>query len=225
VATAPNPGPTGPSRGKGLLGRALFVLGALVVYWFGTYIPIPGIDPVAFAATFKTKSADILGMFNMFAGGALERMAIFALSIMPYISALILMQLIASVVPTPDQLKKEGEQSRKQFDQYTRYLTVALATFQAYGIAYGLEGLRGQAGPVVLDPGMFFRISTVIRLVAGTMFLVWLGEQITARGVGNGPSLIIMSGIVAGLIELSRDGAINWPLLIELLALQPHSVT
>jgi len=153
-------------------------------------------------------------------------MAIFALNIMPYISASIIMQLMTSVVPTLEQLKKEGEQGRKQINQYTRYLTVALASFQAYGIAFGLEGSRGSAGAVVIDPGWFFRISTVVTLVGGTMFLMWLGEQITARGVGNGTSLITMSGIVAGLptalaglLELSRQGAISWPLLIALLAL------
>jgi preprotein translocase subunit SecY len=145
---------------------------------------------------------------------------------MPYISASIIMQLMTSVVPTLEQLKKEGEQGRKQINQYTRYVTVALAAFQAYGIAFGLEGSRGASGPVVIDPGWFFRISTVVTLVGGTMFLMWLGEQITARGVGNGTSLIIMSGIVAGLphalaglLELSRQGAISWPLLIALFAL------
>jgi preprotein translocase subunit SecY len=153
-------------------------------------------------------------------------MAIFALNIMPYISASIIMQLMTSVVPTLEALKKEGEQGRKQINQYTRYLTVALAAFQAFGIAYGLEGSRGSSGPVVNDPGMFFRVSTVVTLVGGTMFLMWLGEQITARGVGNGISLIIMAGIVAGLpsalaglLELSRTGAISWPLMVALLAL------
>jgi preprotein translocase subunit SecY len=153
-------------------------------------------------------------------------MAIFALNIMPYISASIIMQLMTSVVPTLEALKKEGEQGRKQINQYTRYMTVGLAAFQAYGIAFGLEGGRGASGPIVIDPGWFFRISTVVTLVGGTMFLMWLGEQITARGVGNGTSLIIMAGIVAGLpsalaglLELSRQGAIGWPLLIGLLAL------
>ena len=146
-------------------------------------------------------------MFNMFAGGAVERMAIFALNIMPYISASIIMQLMTSVVPTLEALKKEGEQGRKQINQYTRYLTVVLAAFQAYGIAYGLEGSRGSSGPVVIEPGWFFRISTVVTLVGGTMFLMWLGEQITARGVGNGTSLIIMAGIVAGLPSAHRRPA------------------
>ena len=214
------------AKAEELKKRIWFTLAALVVYRFGTYIPIPGINPVAFAESFKQQSSGILGMFNMFAGGAVERMAIFALNIMPYISASIIMQLMTSVVPTLEALKKEGEQGRKQINQYTRYLTVALAAFQAYGIAYGLEGSRGSAGPVVIEPGWFFRISTVVTLVGGTMFLMWLGEQITARGVGNGTSLIIMAGIVAGLpsalaglLELSRQGAISWPLLIALLAL------
>ena len=214
------------AKAEDLKKRIWFTLAALVVYRLGTYIPIPGINPAAFAESFKAQSSGILGMFNMFAGGAVERMAIFALNIMPYISASIIMQLMTSVVPTLEAPKKEGEQGRKQINQYTRYLTVALAAFQAYGIAFGLEGSRGSAGPVVIDPGWFFRISTVVTLVGGTMFLMWLGEQITARGVGNGTSLIIMSGIVAGLptalaglLELSRQGAISWPLLIALLAL------
>jgi preprotein translocase subunit SecY len=214
------------SKAEELKRRLWFTLGALLVYRLGTYIPIPGIDPVAFAATFKNNSSGMLGMFNMLAGGAVERMAIFALNIMPYISASIIMQLMTSVVPSLEALKKEGEQGRKQINQYTRYLTVALAAFQAYGIAFGLEGSRNGATQVVLDPGIFFRISTVVTLVGGTMFLMWLGEQITARGVGNGTSLIIMAGIVAGipqalvgLLELGRTGAIAWPVLIGLLLL------
>ena len=166
-------------------------------------------------------------MFNMFAGGAVERMAIFALNIMPYISASIIMQLMTSVVPTLEALKKEGEQGRKQINQYTRYLTVVLASLQAYGIGYGLQGSPG----VVIEPGPFFLISTVVTLVGGTMFLMWLGEQITARGVGNGTSLIIMAGIVAGLpsalaglLELSRQGAISWPLVFGLLFLMLATV-
>ena len=199
--------------------RIYFTLGALIVYRFGTFIPLPGINPTAFAQTFHANSSGILGMFNMFAGGAVERMAIFALNIMPYISASIIMQLMTSVVPTLEALKKEGEQGRKQINQYTRYLTVVLAAFQAYGIAIGLEGSQGAAGPVVMDPGWFFRITTVITLVGGTLFLKWLGEQITQRGVGNGISLIIFAGIVAGLLERSRQGAISWPLMISLLVL------
>ena len=211
--------------------RLWFTLIALIVYRLGTYIPIPGVNVVAFAQNFKQQANGILGMFNMFAGGAVERMAIFALNIMPYISASIIMQLMTSVLPSLEALKKEGEAGRKQINQYTRYLTVALATFQAYGIAVGLEAQRGAGGPTVLDPGPFFVISTVITLVGGTMFLLWLGEQITARGVGNGTSLIIMSGIVAGLpsalaglFELSRQGSIGPLLLLGLLALMLATV-
>ena len=214
------------AKAEELKKRIWFTLAALLVYRLGTYIPIPGINPVAFAEAFRTQSSGILGMINMFAGGAIERMAIFALNIMPYISASIIMQLMQSVVPSLETLKKEGEQGRKQLNQYTRYLTVILAAFQAFGIAYGLEGQRSGAGPVVLDPGVFFRLTTVATLVGGTMFLMWLGEQITARGVGNGTSLIIMAGIVAGLpsaivglLELSRQGVISWPLLLALLVL------
>jgi preprotein translocase subunit SecY len=211
------------AKAEELKKRIWFTLAALLVYRLGTYIPIPGINPVAFAQAFQSQSSGILGMINTFAGGAIERMAIFALNIMPYISASIIMQLMQSVVPTLEALKKEGEQGRKQLNQYTRYLTVVLAAFQAFGIAYGLEGQRAAAGPVVLEPGLFFRLTTVATLVGGTVFLMWLGEQITARGVGNGTSLIIMAGIVAGLpaaivgtLELSRQGALAWPLLIAL---------
>src|SRR6187401_3226051 len=196
--------------------RLWFTLGALLVYRLGTYIPIPGINPQAFADAFKAQSSGILGMFNMFAGGAVERMAIFALNIMPYISASIIMQLMSSMSPKLEALKKEGEQGRKQINQYTRYLTVVLAAFQAYGIAIGLEGSTGAAGAVVIVPGWFFRITTVITLVGGTLFLMWLGEQITQRGVGNGISLIIFAGIVAGLpaalvglFELARTGSLS----------------
>ena len=214
------------SKAEELKKRIWFTLGALVVYRIGTFIPMPGIDPIAFAETFRQNSSGILGMVNLFAGGAIERMAIFALNIMPYISASIIMQLMTSVVPKLEALKKEGEQGRKTINQYTRYLTVILAAFQAYGIAIGLEGSRGPAGSVVVDPGWFFRMSTVITLVGGTMFLMWLGEQITARGVGNGISLIIFAGIVAGLpsaiiglFELARTGALATPLLLALLVL------
>ncbi len=214
------------SKATELKKRIWFTLIALLVYRLGTFIPLPGIDPVAFAQTFKSNSTGILGMLNLFAGGAVERMAILALNIMPYISASIIMQLMSSVSPKLEALKKEGEQGRKQINQYTRYLTVILATFQAYGIAIGLEGSRAGAASVVIDPGWFFRITTVISLVGGTMFLMWLGEQITARGVGNGISLIIFAGIVAGLpaallslFELSRTGSLSPFLLIALLAL------
>ncbi len=175
--------------------RIWFTLGALLVYRLGTYLPLPGIDADAFGKAFANAQTGIVGMFNMFSGGAVGRMAILALGIMPYISASIIVQLMTTVVPSWEALKKEGESGRKQLNQYTRYLTVALAVFQAWGIAVGLEGSTG----VVASPGMFFRLSAVITLVGGTMFLMWLGEQITSRGIGNGTSLIIFSGIVAGL--------------------------
>jgi len=214
------------AKAEELKKRIWFTLGALVVYRLGTFIPIPGVDPVAFGQAFQSSQSGILGMFNMFAGGAVERMAIFALNIMPYISASIIMQLMSSINPTLEQLKKEGEQGRKQINQYTRYLTVVLAAFQAYGIAIGLEGTRGATGSVVIEAGWFFRLTTVVTLVGGTMFLMWLGEQITARGVGNGISLIIFAGIVAtlpsaiaALFELARTGSLSTLMLLGLLAL------
>ncbi len=214
------------AKAEDLKKRLWFTLGALVIYRLGTFIPLPGINPAAFAETFKTVSGGMLGMFNMFSGGALERMAIFALNIMPYISASIIMQLMSSMNPKLEALKKEGELGRKQINQYTRYLTVVLAALQALGIAVGLEGSRNAAGSVVIDPGMFFRATTVITLVGGTMFLMWLGEQITQRGVGNGISLIIFAGIVAGLpgalvqlFELSRTGSISPVILIFFLVM------
>lgn len=210
------------AKAEDLKKRIWFTLGALLVYRVGTYIPMPGINPAAFAQAFEQQSGGVLGMFNMFAGGAVERMAIFALGIMPYISAAIIMQLMTAVVPTLEQLKKEGEQGRKVINQYTRYGTVLLATVQAYGIAVGLE--TGQ--DIVTDPGWFFRISAVITLVGGTIFLMWLGEQITARGLGNGISLIIFAGIVAGLpsaiagtLELGRTGALSTAFIIAILLL------
>ncbi len=219
------------SKAEELKKRIWFTLAALVVYRLGTYIPIPGINPAACAESFKAQSSGILGMFNMFAGGAVERMAIFALNIMPYISASIIMQLMTSVVPTLEALKKEGEQGRKQINQYTRYLTVALAAFQAYGVAIGLEGRTSSVGNVVFEAGWYFRISTVITLVGGTMFLMWLGEQITQRGVGNGTSLIIFAGIVAGLpgalaglLDLGKQGGISTFRLLALVALMLASV-
>ena len=202
--------------------RIWFTLGALLIYRLGTYIPIPGVNPEALADIFRQQQSGILGMFNMLSGGAIGRMAIFALNIMPYISASIIIQLLTTVSPHLEQLKKEGEQGRRQINQYTRYGTVLLATLQGYGIAIGLEG----AGNVVLDPGWFFRITTVITLVGGTVFLMWLGEQITARGVGNGISLIIFAGIVAelpsalvGTLELGRQGALSTALIIGLLVM------
>ncbi|MGE4372711.1 MAG: preprotein translocase subunit SecY [Xanthobacter sp.] len=200
--------------------RIWFTLGALIVYRLGTYIPMPGINPDALADVFKGAQGGIIGLFNMFSGGAVERMAIFALNIMPYISASIIIQLLTSVSPTLEALKKEGESGRKQINQYTRYLTVVLAVFQAYGIAVGLES----SGNVVADPGWFFRISTVVTLTGGTMFLMWLGEQITSRGIGNGTSLIIFGGIVAELpgafirtLELGREGAISTVAILGVL--------
>jgi preprotein translocase subunit SecY len=210
------------AKAEELKKRIWFTLGALLVYRLGTYIPLPGIDPTQWEQIFRTQSGGILGMFNMFAGGGIHRMAIFALNIMPYISASIILQLLTTVSPTLEQLKKEGEQGRKKINQYTRYLTVFLAVFQAYGISMGLEG----AASVVSDPGMFFRLSTVITLTGGTMFLMWLGEQITARGIGNGISLIILAGIVAelpsaiaGTLELGRQGALSTGLILAVIVM------
>ncbi|MPZ11327.1 MAG: preprotein translocase subunit SecY [Kiloniellaceae bacterium] len=204
--------------------RLWFTLGALIIYRLGTYIPIPGVDPQILQEIFAQQSGGILGIFDMFAGGALGRMTIFALNIMPYISAAIIMQLLTAVSPTLEALKKEGEAGRKKINQYTRYGTVVLAAVQSYGIAVGLESTTGGAGSAVLDPGLFFRLTTVITLTGGTIFLMWLGEQITQRGVGNGISLIIFSGIVANLplalvqvLELGRTGALSALLIIALL--------
>ncbi len=199
-----------------LKSRIWFTLGALVIYRLGTYIPIPGIDPAILHDIFARNAGGILGMFDMFSGGALGRMTIFALNIMPYISSSIIIQLLTAVSPTLETLKKEGESGRKKLNQYTRFGTVLLAAVQAYGIAIGLEGMHSGAETAVLDPGLFFRLVTVVTLVGGTVFLMWLGEQITARGVGNGISLIIFAGIVANLphalastLELGRTGAIS----------------
>jgi preprotein translocase subunit SecY len=202
-----------------LKSRLLFVLGALVVYRLGAHIPVPGIDPTVLKQLFDSQKDGILGMFNMFSGGALSRFTVFALGIMPYISASIIMQLLSVVSPKLEQLKKEGEAGRRIITKYTRYGTVGLATFQALGIAIALEG---QAG-LVLDPGMGFRLTAVVTLVCGTMFLMWLGEQITERGIGNGISIIIFAGIVAGLphaigstLELAKTGAFSIPLVMFL---------
>lgn len=208
------------AKAEDLKKRIWFTLAALVVYRLGTYIPMPGINPDAFADAFKNASGGILGLFNMFSGGAVSRMAIFSLNIMPYISASIILQLLQTVSPSLEALKKEGESGRKIINQYTRYLTAVLAAFQAYGIAVGLEG----SGSIVIDPGWFFRISTVITLTGGTIFLMWLGEQITSRGIGNGISLIIMAGIVAnipsaiaGTLELGRQGALSTGIILTVL--------
>jgi preprotein translocase subunit SecY len=200
--------------------RLLFLLGALIVYRIGAHVPVPGIDPVQLQELFNSQKGGILDMFNMFSGGALSRFTIFALGIMPYISASIIMQLLTVVVPQLEQLKKEGEAGRRRITQYTRYGTLVLATFQALGIAIALES---QAG-LVIDPGLVFRFTAVVTLVTGTMFLMWLGEQITERGIGNGISLIIFAGIAAGLpsaiggtLELARTGTFSIPLVIILL--------
>lgn len=199
--------------------RLWFLLGALVVYRIGAHIPVPGIDPNVLAELFKSQQGGILGMFNMFSGGALERFTILALGIMPYISASIIMQLAAIAVPHLEQLKKEGEAGRRKITQYTRYGTLVLALFQSFGIAVMLQSQKD----LVLHPGMMFQITTVITLVTGTMFLMWLGEQITERGLGNGISLIIFAGIAAGLpsaigntLEMTRTGAFSIPFVLLL---------
>ncbi len=206
--------------------RIWFTLGALVIYRFGTYIPLPGIDTIVLQDLFSQQQGGIIGMFDVFAGGALSRMSIFALNIMPYISAAIIMQLMQAVSPKLEQLKKEGEAGRKKINQYTRYGTVFLATFQAYGLAVGLESMQSSAGAAVMSPGVFFRATTVITLVGGTIFLMWLGEQVTQRGVGNGISLIIFAGIVAelpsalaGTLDLGRTGALPTIAIIGFLVL------
>jgi preprotein translocase subunit SecY len=217
------------SKAEDLKKRIYFTLGALLVYRLGTFIPMPGIDPVAFTAAFNQARGGILGLFNMFSGGAVERMAIFALNIMPYISASIILQLLTTVSPTLEALKKEGEQGRKVINQYTRYLTVVLAMLQAYGISVGLES---GAGGIVSEPGWFFRITTVITLTGGTVFLMWLGEQITARGIGNGISLIIFAGIVAelpaaiaGMLDLGRTGAVSTALILLIIVVAVAAIT
>ncbi|MEQ8664616.1 MAG: preprotein translocase subunit SecY [Rhodospirillales bacterium] len=214
------------SKAAELKKRIWFTLGALIVYRLGTYIPLPGIDPQVLADVFRTQQGGIVGMFDMFAGGALSRMTIFALNIMPYITSSIIMQLMTAMSPTLEQMKKEGESGRKRINQYTRYLTVFITAMQAYGISIGLESMTSSTGAAVSEPGMFFRFQIVVTLVGGTMFLMWLGEQITARGVGNGISLIIFAGIVAnlpsalvGTLELGRTGALSTVLIVGLLVM------
>jgi preprotein translocase subunit SecY len=206
--------------------RIWFTLGALIVYRLGTFVPLPGVDPTVLQDLFNQTGGGILGMFDMFAGGALSRMTIFALNIMPYISASIIMQLMSAVSPTLEAMKKEGETGRKKINQYTRYLTLVICIFQAYGISVGLEGMSSGGGGAVADPGWFFRLTVVITLTGGTMFLMWLGEQITAKGVGNGISLIIFAGIVAelpsalaGTLDLGRTGALSTAIIIGLLVM------
>ena len=214
------------SKATELKQRIVFTLMLLVVYRLGTYIPIHGIDPVVLKEIFQRNAGGVLGIFNMFSGGALGRMTIFALNIMPYISASIILQLLTSLSPSLAQMKKEGESGRRKIIQYTRYLTVLLATVQAYGLSVGLEGMTGANGSAVLDPGFFFRLGTIVTLVGGTIFLMWLGEQITSRGIGNGISLIIFAGIVAelpralaGTLELGRTGAISSAIILLLFAM------
>jgi len=210
---------TGLNKFGDLKRRLIFLLGALIVYRIGTFIPVPGIDPLVLDQLFKSQQGGILGMFNMFSGGALSRFSLFALGIMPYISASIIVQLMTTVSPKLEALKKEGEAGRRKITQYTRYGTLFLAVFQALGISIALES---QAN-LVLDPGLAFRLIAVSTLTAGTMFLMWLGEQITERGLGNGISIIIFAGIVAGLpqaiggtLELTRTGAFSIPLVLML---------
>jgi preprotein translocase subunit SecY len=210
------------SKAEELKKRIWFTLAALVVYRLGTYIPLPGINPDALSDVFKQAQGGVLGLFNMFSGGAVSRLAIFALNIMPYISASIIIQLLTSVLPSLEALKKEGEGGRKVINQYTRYLTLVLALFQAWGIAVGLQS----SANLVQNPGMFFVATCTITLVGGTMFLMWLGEQITSRGIGNGASLIIFAGIVAelpaaigGTLELGRQGAISSLVILGVLLL------
>ena len=203
--------------------RLLFVLGALVVFRVGAAIPVPGINPLALAALFDQQRGTIIDMFNMFSGGALKRVAVFALGIMPYISASIIIQLMTTVWPKMEQLKKEGESGRRKLTEYTRYFTVALATFQALGVAIALQRQQVGGVSVVIDPGPSFIMTAVVTLVTGTLFLMWLGEQVTERGIGNGISIIIFSGIVAGLpraigssLELARTGELQ-PLTVLFL--------
>ena len=212
------------SKAKELKKKIYFTLAALIVYRLGTYIPLPGIDSQVLDDIFQQNAGGILGMFDMFSGGALSRMTIFALNIMPYISASIIIQLMTTVSPHLATLKKDGDAGRKKIIQYTRYGTVLLAAVQGLGIASGLENLTSSSGPAVMEPGLMFKFTTVVSLTGGTVFLMWLGEQITARGIGNGISLIIMSGIVANLpvslvstLELGKTGALSGLFIMFLL--------
>ena len=220
------------SKATELKRRLWFTLGALVIYRLGTYIPLPGIDPVALEDIFSRQSGGIIGMFDVFSGGALSRMSIFALNVMPYISASIIMNLMTAVYPPLEELKKEGEAGRKKINQYTRFLTVALALVQGYGIAAGLERSTSSVGSVVVNPGLTFEATTVISIVGGTMFLMWLGEQITQRGVGNGISLIIFAGIVAnlpvalaGTLDMAHTGQMPTGMLLFLMVMVVGVIT
>jgi preprotein translocase subunit SecY len=206
--------------------RLLFLLGALLVFRIGAHVPVPGIDPIALAALFEQQRGTILDMFNMFSGGALERLSVLALGIMPYISASIIVQLMTKVLPKLEQLSKEGAAGRRKITQYTRMGTLVLATFQALGVAIMLESQRAGNLPLVIDPGLAFRLVTVVTLVTGTMFLMWLGEQVTERGIGNGISMIIFAGIVAGLpsaiggtLELARTGEMSAAFVLALFVI------
>lgn len=219
-------GLAGLGKLKELRQRLFFLLGALFVFRVCSFIPVPGINPNALAAMFDQQSGTILDMFNMFSGGALQRLSVIALGIMPYISSSIIMQLLTVMEPRLKQLKKEGEQGRRKITQYTRYGTVFLATFQAFGVATLLESQQAAGLAVVMDPGIGFKITTIATLVTGTLFLMWLGEQITERGVGNGISMIIFAGIVAGLpsavagtVELARTGELHLLAVFTLFAL------
>ena len=201
--------------------RILFTLGALIIFRLGTYIPVPGVDGAVMAHQMTQNGGGILGMFNMFTGGALGRMTIFALNILPYISASIIVQLMTSAIPLLEQLKKEGDSGRQKITQYTRYLTVVIAAVQAFAISVGLSAMKTSIGPAVIDPGPFFTFTCVVTLVGGTVFVMWLGEQITSRGIGNGASLIIFAGIVANLpvaianiLELGSTGALSTVFII-----------
>lgn len=212
------------SRNQELKSRLLFVMGALIVYRIGTYIPVPGINPHILADIFAKHKDGVIGMFNMLSGGGLSRMSILALAVMPYISSSIIMQILSFAVPSLAALKKEGDAGRRKINQYTRYGTVVLAALQGYGIAVGLEGMTASRGSAVMDPGLFFRFTTTVTLVGGTMFLMWLGEQITARGIGNGISLIIFSGIVANMpsalvktLQLGQTGEIATPVVLVIM--------
>lgn len=212
------------SKAEDLKKRIWFTIGVLIVYRLGTYIPLPGINPAVMAEFARSHGGGIFGMVDMFSGGALSRMSIMVLGIMPYISASIIVQLMTAIAPQFEALKKEGESGRRKLNQYTRYLTVLIGVLQAYGVAVGLESMQGSAGAAVMDPGLFFRLSTIITVVGSTLFLMWLGEQITSRGIGNGISLIIFAGIVANLpssiinaLELGRTGALSYLFILFIL--------
>ena len=212
--------------------RFFFLIGALIVYRLGTYIPVPGIDPHILQEIFAKHQGGVMGMFNMLSGGALQRMTIFALAVMPYISASIIIQILTVAIPQLAALKKEGDAGRRKINQFTRYGTVVLAAFQGYGIAIGLQGMTGAHGSAVMNPGAFFLFTTTITLTGGTLFLMWLGEQITARGIGNGISMIIFTGIISGLpsaigrtLELGRTGVISTPFIFLIIAVVVGLIT